>query len=95
MRCLLYSTTIIATLAAAVSSGSRSARATEPTHVSSHGYIHSSSYSPLHYWAPTLWRLKMRCIGQQMGMDAPDRHPAIPPRYHTTLYPLYSDCSPR
>ena len=46
-----------------------------------------SSYSPLHYWTPTLYRWKAwhHCPGQYLY--APNFHPDMPPTYQFFRYP--------
>jgi hypothetical protein len=43
-------------------------------------------YSPLHYWAPTLYRLS-RLHSPRVPMNAADRYPGLPASYQITTYP--------
>jgi hypothetical protein len=45
------------------------------------------SYSPFHYWTPSLYRANAYFHGPHLGMYAPNREPGIPPRYQINSYP--------
>ena len=46
-----------------------------------------SSYSPCHYWAPTLYRLKVCLHGPTLDINPPDRHPGTPAQYDVQAFP--------
>jgi hypothetical protein len=45
------------------------------------------SYSPLHYWAPTLYRLHARHLGGLPESYTPTSFPDLPIQYRITPYP--------
>jgi hypothetical protein len=47
----------------------------------------ASSYSPCHYWTPTLYRLHVACHGPKLNVYAVDRFPDVPINYQITPYP--------
>lgn len=46
-----------------------------------------TSYSPLHYWTPALYRLHACLHGPKAPTYAPDRFPCVPPTYKIIRYP--------
>jgi hypothetical protein len=44
------------------------------------------SYSPCHYWTPTLYHIHAACHGPKVSVYPPDRFPCIPPRDVITPY---------
>lgn len=45
------------------------------------------SYSPAHYWTPSLFRINACIHGPRVDLYAPDRVPGIPPRYQIQPFP--------
>jgi hypothetical protein len=45
------------------------------------------SYSPLHYWVPSLYRANACIHGPKLSMYAPDRAPGLPARVQVIRFP--------
>jgi hypothetical protein len=46
----------------------------------------AGSYSPLHYWAPSLYTLRAQHHGSTAAMYAPVRYPHVPISYRITTF---------
>jgi hypothetical protein len=51
------------------------------------GYDAPSSYSPMHYWAPTVSQINDCVHGPRLNVYAPDRHPEIAPGHDILTFP--------